>query len=104
MTPSKEQLESQAKHFANTAFVVGAGVLILAASLLQPYAVSWMGSDTAGHLVFIAATICIFVLSSKRPELALYAIARQCKKYGHVVDEGTVVCKRCYKNVAAPAD
>lgn len=100
MTPSKETLESEARHFANTVFVIGAGVIMLAASLLQPYAVRWAGSDNGGHFVFIAATICIFALSTKRPEFALLALARQCKKYGHVLNEGSTVCDRCLKHVS----
>lgn len=104
MTPAKETLESQAKHFANTVFVVGAGVLILAASLLQPYAVSWTGSDNGGHLVFLVATICILLLSSKRPQLALFALGRQCRKYGHAPSAGSSVCARCLQTIPKTVD
>lgn len=105
MTPSKETLEAQARHFANTAFAVGAGVLILVASLLQPHAIGWAGSEIGGHLVFIVATICIFTLGTKRPELALFAIERQCRKYGHVPGTDAAVCQRCFKNISpAPVD
>ncbi len=100
MTPSKEALEIEARHFANTVFVIGAGVVMLAASLLQPYAVTWAGSDNGGHFVFIAATIGILWLSTKRTDFALIALARQCKKYGHVLNEGSTVCGRCFKDIA----
>ena len=100
MTPPNETLESKAKHFANTVFVIGAGLLILSVSLLQPYLARWTGSDLGGHVLFIAATICIFVLSSKRPEFALMALKRQCKKYGHVRNEGSTACSRCFEELA----
>ena len=67
MTPSKEELEAKAKHFANTVFVIGAGVIMLAA---------------------------------KRASFALFAIERQCAKYGHVPREGSSVCSRCFQTIA----
>ncbi len=100
MTPSKEELQDKARHFANTVFVVGAGVLMLAASMLQTFAVSRMG-ENGGDMVFIAATILIFVLASKRSELALFATERQCQKYGHVLRADSPVCERCMQTVAA---
>lgn len=99
-TPSKETLESEAKHFANTVFAIGAGVLILAASFLQPHVMRWTGSETGGHLLFLAATIAIFLLSGKRPDFALLALKRQCKKYGHVLSEGATACSRCFEKIA----
>jgi hypothetical protein len=59
--PSKEELQAKARHFANTVFVIGAGVIMLAASLLQPYAMKWVGAGMGEHFPFIAATIFIFV-------------------------------------------
>lgn len=99
MTPSKEELETKAKHFANTVFVIGAGVMMLAASLLQPFAITWIGADIGEHLTFIAATICILVLATKRPGLALFAKGRQCDRYGHVPREGSSICDRCYQPI-----
>lgn len=99
MTPSKETLESQVTHHVNTVFVIVTGFIMLAASIFQPYAVNWMGSDSGGHIVFIVATILIFVLASKRPELALFLLDRQCKKYGHVPSEGSTTCSRCFRNI-----
>jgi len=97
VTPSKEELQAKAKHFANTVFVIGAGVIMLIASLLQPFALKWMGPGIGEHIAFIAATLCIFVLASKRSELALFALERQCLKYGHALREGSSVCDRCLK-------
>ena len=100
MTPPKEELEAKAKHFANTVFVIGAGVMMLAASLLQPLAIRWIGPSIGEHISFITATILIFVLATKRPALALFALERQCLRYGHVLREGSTVCERCYQTVA----
>ena len=99
MTPSKEELETKARHFANTVFAIGAGVIMLIASLLQPFAVSWLGPN-GGDLTFVVATICIFVLASRRASFALFAIERQCTKYGHVPREGSSVCVRCRQSIA----
>lgn len=99
MTPSKEELQARARHFANTVFVIGAGVIMLAASLLQPYAMKWMGAGMGEHFPFIAATIFIFVLASKRSDFALFALERQCRKYGHVPGEGSSVCARCFQPI-----
>jgi len=100
VTPSKEELQAKARHFAHSVFVIGAGVIMLAASLLQPFAVKWMGAGIGEHFPFIAATIFIFVLASKRSGLALFAIERQCEKYGHALREGSSVCERCYHTIA----
>ena len=99
MTPSKEELEAKAKHFANTVFVIGAGVIMLAASLAQSFAVSRFGAN-GGDYVFIAATLCILALAAKRSSFALFAIERQCAKYGHVPREGSSVCSRCFQTIA----
>ncbi len=99
MTPSKEELQAKARHFANTVFVIGAGVMMLAASMLQTFAVSQMG-ENGGNFVFIAATILIFALASKRSELALFATERQCQKYGHVLRADSPVCERCLQTIA----
>lgn len=103
MTPSKEALENQAKHFANTAFAIGAGLLILAASLLQPFAVRLTGSETGGHIAFLAATVGIFLLAGKRVDFALFAMARQCKKYGHVLNDDSPICQRCFQTISSSA-
>jgi hypothetical protein len=99
VTPSKEELQAKARHFANTVFVIGAGVIMLAASLLQPHAMKWMGSGMGEHFPFILATIFIFVLASKRSGFALFALERQCRKYGHVPREGSSVCERCFQTI-----
>lgn len=99
MTPSKEELDAKAKHFANTVFVVGAGVIMLVASLLQPYVMKWLGPGIGEQAAFIAATVLILVLAAKRPQLALLALERQCLKYGHVLREGSAICTRCLRSV-----
>lgn len=99
MTPSKEELEAKAKHFANTVFAIGAGAMMLAASLLQPFAVSRLG-EHGGDIAFVVATLCILALASKRSSFALFAIERQCAKYGHVPREGSSVCSRCFQTIA----
>lgn len=100
MTPSKQDLQDKAKHFANTVFVIAAGVIMFAASLLQPYAMQWLGGATGEQFPFIAATVFIVMLALKRPTLALFALERQCAKYGHDLLAGSPVCQRCFKNVA----
>ena len=100
VTPSKETLEAQAKRFANIVFFVSAAGMMLAANLLQPLALSLLGPVIGEHISFIAATIGIFGLSSKRPQLALFEIDRQCRKYGHVIGEDSAVCKRCYQRIS----
>jgi len=99
VTSSKEEFLAKARHFANTVFVIGAGVIMLAASLLQPHATKWLGSGAGEHSPFILATIIIFVLASKRSGLALYALERQCRKHGHVPREGSSVCERCFQTI-----
>ena len=99
MTPSKEELEAKARHFANTVFVIGAGAIMLAASLLQPIAVSRLG-ESGGDIAFVVATLCILGLASKRSSFALFAIERQCVKYGHVPRDGSSVCSRCFQPIA----
>jgi len=99
VTPSKEELETRARHFANTVFAIGAGAMMLAASLLQPFAVSRFGAN-GGDYVFIAATFCIFALASRRSSFALFATERQCAKYGHVPRADSSVCSRCFQSIA----
>lgn len=99
-TPSKDELEAKAKHFATSAFLIGSGILMVAANSLQPLAAKLMGEEFGSQAIFIFATILIFVLASKRPELAAFAIKRQCQKYGHVVRNGAPVCDRCKVPVA----
>ena len=99
MTPSKEELEAKARHFANTVFVIGAGAIMLAASLLQPFAVSQLGAN-GGDIAFAVATLCILGLASKRSSFALFAIDRQCAKYGHLPREHSSVCSRCFQTIA----
>ena len=101
MTPSKQELEDKAKHFANTVFVIGSGLIILAASLLQPYTMRWMGGATGEQFPFIAGTLLIVMLALKRPAFALFALARQCREYGHVVREGSTTCERCFQDVGS---
>ena len=100
MTPSKQELQDKARHFANTVFAIGAGLIILAASLLQPYTMQWVGGATGEQFPFIAGTILIVMLALKRPAFALFALERQCREYGHVVREGASTCERCFQNVA----
>jgi hypothetical protein len=99
VTPSKETLEAEAKRFANIVFFIGAAALMLAATLLQPFALSLFGAVIGEHISFIAATIGIFGLASNRPQLALFAIDRQCRKYGHVPGDDPAVCKRCFQRI-----
>ncbi len=72
---------------------------MLAASLLQPLVVNWLGVN-GSDATFIAATLCILALASGRSQLALYAIGRQCKRYGHAPRESSSVCSRCFQNLA----
>lgn len=99
MTPSKEELEAKARHFANTVFAIGTGGIMLAASMLQAFAVSRLGAN-GGDIVFVVATVCILLLASKRSSFALLAIERQCAKYGHVPRAGSPVCNRCFQTIA----
>ena len=99
MTPSKQELQDKARHFANTVFVIGAGVIMFAASLLQPYTMQWLGGATGEHVPFIAGTLFIVMLALKRPAFALFALERQCRTYGHVLREGSPVCERCFQNI-----
>jgi len=55
MTPSKEELETNAKHFANSVFAIGAGIIMLLASLLQGVVVRWLG-ENGSDITFITAT------------------------------------------------
>jgi hypothetical protein len=100
VTPSKQDLQDKAKHFANTVFVIGAGVIMFAASLLQPYTMTWLGGATGEQFPFIAGTVFIVMLALKRPAFALFALERQCAKYGHDLQAGSPVCQRCFKTVA----
>jgi hypothetical protein len=99
VTPSEEKLEDQAKLFANVVFFVVSASLMLAATLFKPVALDLFGNVVGEHISFIAATLGIFWLASKRPQLALLAIDRQCRKYGHVLEEDSRVCKRCFQTV-----
>jgi len=99
VTPSKQELQDKARHFANTVFVIGAGVIMFAASLLQPYTMQWLGGATGEHFPFIAGTLFIVMLALKRPAFALFALERQCRTYGHVLRAGSSVCERCFQNV-----
>lgn len=101
MTPTKEELEAKARHFANTVFVIGSGILMLAASLVQPLFVVWLGGAVGENASYILATVLILVLASNRPGLALHAIERQCRRYGHVVSEGSSTCSRCRQRLNA---
>jgi hypothetical protein len=101
MTPSKEQLEAKARHFANSVFLIGSGLLMLAASLLQPLFAAWLGGAVGEQGSFILATVLILVLASNRPALALHAAGRQCRKYGHVISEGSPTCSRCLQRISA---
>lgn len=100
MTPSKQELETSVRHFANTVFVIGSGILMLLASLLQPLSVAAIGGEIGEQATYIAATILILVLASKRPALALYAAERQCRKYGHAISEGSRTCSRCFQSIS----
>ncbi|MBK7015307.1 MAG: hypothetical protein IPH39_06945 [Sulfuritalea sp.] len=99
MTPSKQELQDKAKHFANTVFVIGAGVIMFSASWLQPYTMKWLGGATGEQLPFIAGTLLIVMLAMKRPAFALFALERQCQKYGHAIREGSPTCERCFRKV-----
>lgn len=102
MTPSKEVLEAKAKQFANIVFAVGAGALIFSASLLQSAALNLMGPVIGEHITFIVATIGIFFLAGERSRIALFAIVRQCEKYGHTLSAESDVCSRCFRSIAKP--
>jgi hypothetical protein len=99
VTPSKQELQDKAKHFANTVFVIGAGVIMFSASWLQPYTMKWLGGATGEQLPFIAGTLLIVMLAMKRPAFALFALERQCQKYGHAIREGSPTCERCFRKV-----
>jgi hypothetical protein len=99
VTPSKQELQDKARHFANTVFVIGAGLIMFAASLLQPYTRQWMEGATGEQFPFIAGTLLIVMLALKRPAFALFALERQCREYGHVLREGSSTCERCLQNV-----
>lgn len=101
VTPSKQELQDKAKHFANTVFVISAGVVMLVASLLQPYTMQWISGATGEQLPFIAGTLLIVVLALKRPAFALFALERQCREYGHVIRDGAPTCERCFQNVGS---
>jgi hypothetical protein len=100
VTPSKEVLEAKAKQFANIVFAVGAGVLIFSASLLQSAALNLMGPVIGEHITFIVATIGIFFLAGERSRIALFAIVRQCEKYGHTLSAESEVCSRCFRTIS----
>lgn len=101
MKPSNEALDAKARHFANSVFVVGAGAIMLAASLLQTVAMNALGAS-GGDITFIVATLCILLLASQRSQFALLAIRRQCAKHGHAPGLGASVCSRCLQTIADP--
>lgn len=72
---------------------------MLAASSLQTLAMNALGAN-GGDLAFIAATLCILLLASQRSRFALWAIERQCAKYGHAPRQGSSVCGRCMRSIA----
>lgn len=98
MKPPREELDAKARHFANTVFVIGAGAIMLAASLLQPLVANWLG-PAGNDATFIAATLFILMLASGRSRFALYAIGRQCEKFGHTPDESASICSRCFQGL-----
>jgi hypothetical protein len=96
---SREESEKKARHFANTVFYVGSGLIILAASLLQPLLASSIGGSFGDNVAFIAATVLIFVLASKRVDLALLSLKRQCSEHGHLLNEAGTACTRCLQEL-----
>ena len=103
MTPSKAELEAKVRHFANSVFVIGSGILMLAASLLQPLSMALLDGAAGEQASYILATVLILALASKRPAFALYAAERQCRKYGHAVSEAAPTCSRCLQPIATAA-
>lgn len=99
MTPSKETLEAQVKRFANIVFVACSGVVILLAFVLRPVIETRFGARDGEEITFFGATVIILILASMRTRFALIAIDRQCAKYGHLLNEGSPVCQRCFLNV-----
>lgn len=98
--PSRSESQENAKHFANTVFVVGSGVIMFAASLVQPYTQAWLGGAAGEHFPFIAGTLLIAWLAVKRPQFALYSLQWQCRKHGHLLEGDSRVCGRCLENLA----
>lgn len=72
---------------------------MFAASLLQPYTTQWLGGAAGEHFPFITGTLFIVMLGLKRPALALFALERQCRTYGHDLREGSSTCERCFQNI-----
>ena len=99
MPPTKLESQENAKHFANTVFVVGAGVIMFAASMIQPYTARLLGGAAGEHFPFIAGTLLIAWLAMKRPQLALYSLQWQCRKHGHLLSGESKLCERCLETV-----
>lgn len=95
VVPSREELEKRVRHFANSVFLIGSGVLMLLANVLQPFAAQVLGAESGSQTVFISATLLILFLASKRSAFALHAAKKQCAKYGHVTPNGAPACSRC---------
>lgn len=103
MPPTKLESQESARHFANTVFVVGAGVIMFAASMIQPYSVQWLGGATGEHFPYIAGTLLIAWLAVKRPQFALYSLKWQCRKHGHLPSGESNVCQRCLEELTPPS-
>lgn len=99
MSLTREESEKKARHFANTVFYVGAGIIILIASLLQPRLASAIEGAVGENVAFVVATILIFVLASKRADLALMSLRKQCAEHGHLPNEAGSSCLRCLQEL-----
>lgn len=99
MPPTRTESQNQARHFANTVFVIGAGIIMFSATLIQPHTLSWLGGVAGEHFPFIAGTVLIAWLALQRPQLALFALKRQCAKHGHLPNPQTGTCERCLERV-----
>lgn len=99
MSLTREESEKKARHFANTVFYIGSGVIILIASLIQPSLASAIGGTMGENAAFIVATVLIFVLASKRANLALMSLRKQCAEHGHLPNEAGTACARCLQDL-----
>ncbi len=99
MSLTREESEKKARHFANTVFYIGSGVIILVASLLQPWLSGTIGGAIGDNLGFVVATVLIFVLASKRADLALMSLRRQCAEHGHAPNDAGTACTRCLQEL-----
>ena len=102
MPPDKLKSQESARHFANTVFVVGAGIIMFGASLIQPWTMRWLGGATGEHFPYIAGTLLIAWLAVKRPQFALYSLQWQCRKHGHLLNGESRVCERCLEDLGPP--